>query len=217
MAAHRYMTVAVQFLIWECFQFSPLVLCSAEYVDCSGQGNPPSSEGTLLPDFQANTWSMLFSSKPTSSEESGRRLEGNSGIVSLKGQCHEILTSGFFHESVSPKPLSIPVGPFQIFRKFAEIFSVQSKPQRWQMEKIFNQKNFNYFVWTPLGWRVNMYINFFLQVHFKVSPAWYCSHYLSPVSLIQVALCPQRRWHQRQPLLSLTSVANKNGSKSFFF
>ncbi len=27
------------------------------------------------------------------------------------------LTSGFFHESVSPKPLSIPKGPFRIFSK----------------------------------------------------------------------------------------------------
>jgi hypothetical protein len=26
-------------------------------------------------------------------------------------------TSGFFHESVSPKPLSIPFGSFQIFSK----------------------------------------------------------------------------------------------------
>ena len=31
------------------------------------------------------------------------------------------LTSGFFHESVSPRPPSIPLGPFRIFRKFAEI------------------------------------------------------------------------------------------------
>ncbi len=53
--AYRHMTVAVQFLIWECFQSSALVLCSAEYVGCSGQGNPQGSEGTLLPDFQANT------------------------------------------------------------------------------------------------------------------------------------------------------------------
>ncbi len=37
--------------------------------------------------------------------------------VRLKGQCHEIFASGFFHESVSPKPLSIPVGPFRIFKK----------------------------------------------------------------------------------------------------
>ncbi len=34
--------------------------------------------------------------------------------------------SGFFHESVSPKPLSIPFGPF--FRKFLEIFAAQVAP-----------------------------------------------------------------------------------------
>ncbi len=42
---------------------------------------------------------------------------------------------------------------------------------RWQMEKIFKQKNFNNFVWPPLGIRVTIYINFCLQVHFKVSAA----------------------------------------------
>ncbi len=47
------------------------------------------------------------------------------------------------------------------------------------MGKIFT--NFNYFVWTPLGSIVNIYINFCLQVHFEVSAAWYCSHYLPPV------------------------------------
>jgi hypothetical protein len=35
----------------------------------------------------------------------------------LKGQCHEIFCIWFFHESVSPKPLSIPLGPFRIFSK----------------------------------------------------------------------------------------------------
>jgi hypothetical protein len=35
------------------------------------------------------------------------------------------------------------------------------------MEKIFNQKNFHYFVGAPLGRSVNIYINFCLQVHFK--------------------------------------------------
>ena len=35
------------------------------------------------------------------------------------------------------------------------------------MVKIFKQKNFNYFVLTPLGSRVNIYVNFCLQVHFK--------------------------------------------------
>jgi hypothetical protein len=35
----------------------------------------------------------------------------------LKGQCHEIFASGFFHESVSPMPLSIPLGPIRIFSR----------------------------------------------------------------------------------------------------
>ncbi len=34
----------------------------------------------------------------------------------------------FCHESVSPKPLNIPLGPFQIFWKFAEIFAAQGWP-----------------------------------------------------------------------------------------
>jgi hypothetical protein len=43
--------------------------------------------------------------------------------LTLKGTVS--VASGFFHESVSPKPLSIPLGPFRIFRKFAEIFAAQ--------------------------------------------------------------------------------------------
>ncbi len=39
-------------------------------------------------------------------------------------------------------------------------------------EKILNQKNFNNFVETHLDSRVNIYINFCLQVHFKVSAAY---------------------------------------------
>jgi hypothetical protein len=35
----------------------------------------------------------------------------------LKGQCHEIFVFWSFHESVSPTPLSIPLGPFRIFSK----------------------------------------------------------------------------------------------------
>ncbi len=77
------------------------------------------------------------------------------------------------------------------------------------MEKIFNQKNFNNLVWSSLASRGNIYINFCLQVHFQVSAAWYCSHYLPPVSmtpvanlppvsLIPVAICHRRRWHRRQ-------------------
>jgi hypothetical protein len=35
----------------------------------------------------------------------------------LKGQFHRFSTYGFFHESVSSKPLSIPLGPFRFFSK----------------------------------------------------------------------------------------------------
>jgi hypothetical protein len=35
----------------------------------------------------------------------------------LKGHCHEIFDFRFFYESVSSKPLSIPIGPFQFFSK----------------------------------------------------------------------------------------------------
>ncbi len=58
------------------------------------------------------------------------------------------------------------------------------------MVKIFKLKNFNYFVWTHLGSRVNIYVNFCLQVQFKMTAAWYCTHYLPPVSLTRVANLP---------------------------
>ncbi len=64
--------------------------------------------------------------------------------------------------------------------------------------KLFSTWISKYFVWTPLGSRVNMYINFCLQVHFKVSAVWYYSHYLPPVLLTPVAICHRRRWHWRQ-------------------
>ena len=48
--------------------------------------------------------------------------------------------SGFFHESVSPQPQSIPLGSFKFFRKFAEIFASQGAPpaancQRYQQHR----------------------------------------------------------------------------------
>ncbi len=96
------------------------------------------------------------------------------------------------------------------------------------MEKIFKQKNFNHFVCAPLGSRVNIYINFCLQVYFKVSAAWYCSHYLPPVSTTPVAntrgtggkicrwchwyrwqICRRCHWYRRNlPPVSLTPAAN---------
>ncbi len=81
---------------------------------------------------------------------------------------------------------------FEFFRKFVEIFAAQGAPPvsttRVANGKIFKQKNFNYFGWPPLGKRVNIYINFCLQVHSKVPAAWYCPHYFWQI-------CRRCRWH----------------------
>ncbi len=53
---------------------------------------------------------------------------------------------------------------------------------------VANEKNL--LVWTPLGSRVNIYINFCLQVLFKDSAALYCFHILPPVSTTPVANLP---------------------------
>jgi hypothetical protein len=66
------------------------------------------------------------------------------------------------------------------------------------MEKIFNHKSFNYYVWTLLGSRVNLQIHFSLQVHFKgtVRP--------DKISLRVVPL--DRPWLGRQPLYVFIST-----------
>ncbi len=66
------------------------------------------------------------------------------------------------------------------------------------MEKIFNQKNFNYFVWTPLGSRVNININFCLQVLFKESAAWYFSIF-----------CHRCRWYRWQFAAGIVDTGGK--------
>ncbi len=100
----------------------------------------------------------------------------------LKGQCHEIFDFRFSWISFT-KHLSITLGIFQFFFENSWKYSQLKVHHRcrwhwWQMLKIFNLKSFNYFVWTPFGSKVNILINFFLQLHFN----WHCSHYLSPVS-----------------------------------
>ena len=88
------------------------------------------------------------------------------------------------------------------------------------MAKIFKLKNFNYFVWTPLGSSVLIYINFCLQVQFKMTAAWYCTHYLPlvsltsvanlpPASLIPVAICHRRRWHRWQFATGVVDTGGK--------
>ncbi len=115
---------------------------------------------------------------------SPNKLWSSYSIFTERDSVTRFSTSVFFHESVSPKHLT--------------------RWHRLQMEKIFNQKNFNNFVWTPLGSRINIYIHFCLQVNFKVSAAWYCSHYLPPVSLIPLGIC----YRCHLPPVSLTPVAN---------
>ncbi len=60
------------------------------------------------------------------------------------------------------------------------------------MEKIFYQTSFKY-----LGSIINIYINVFLQVHFKVQAVWYCPHYYPPMLLHQWQICHQYQWHQQ--------------------
>jgi hypothetical protein len=72
----------------------------------------------------------------------------------FKGTVPRVFDLWFFHESVSPKPLRIPFRPFQIFRKFAEIFAAQGAPSvslpQVANEKDFQSEKFIYFFGTPL-------------------------------------------------------------------
>jgi hypothetical protein len=68
-------------------------------------------------------------------------LHSNSWHRAFKGQCHEIFGSGFRHGSVSPKPLIIPLGPFQIFQKVVEIFAAQDAPPASTTPVVANGKN----------------------------------------------------------------------------
>ncbi len=132
----------------------------------------------------------------------------------LKGQCHEIFCFWFFPWiSFPPAPeysIKTVSNFFENSRRYSQLkVCHRCQRHRWQMEKIFNQKNFNNLIWSPLGSRGNIYIKFCLQVHFQVSAAWYCSNYLPPVSMTPVAnlppvslkpvaICHRRRWHRRQ-------------------
>ncbi len=114
----------------------------------------------------------------------------NAGIsrATLQGQCHEIFDFWLFSWiSFPPAPENndrVVSNFFENSRRYSQL-KVHHRCQRhrWKMEKTTIQKKINYFVPTPLGRRFNIYIKFCLQVHFKVSAAWYCSHYLPLVSL----------------------------------
>ncbi len=122
----------------------------------------------------------------------------------LKGQCHEIFSFWFFSWISFPQASDYNIRAVSIFfensRRYSQLkVCHRCQRHRWQMAKTFKQKNFRNFVWTPLGCRVNIYINFCLQVHFKLSAAWYCCHCLPPASLTPVANLPP---------VSLTPAAN---------
>jgi hypothetical protein len=94
---------------------------------------------------------------------------------SLKGQCHEIFCFWFFSCISFPQASDFTIRAVSNFFKNSRRYSQlkvchRCQRHRWQMEKIFNLKNFNNFIWSPLG-RGNIYINFCLQVHFQVSAA----------------------------------------------
>ncbi len=121
----------------------------------------------------------------------------------LKEQCHEIFCFWFFSS------ISFPPAPeysiwtvsnfFENSRRYSQIkIDHRCHWHRWQMKKIFNQKNFNNFVGTPLDSRGYTYIHFCLQGHFKVSAAWYYSHWLPTVSTTPVANLPRCRCYRWQ-------------------
>ncbi len=97
---------------------------------------------------------------------------------SLKEQCHEIFDFWFFSWISFPQASEYTTTAISNFFENSRRYSRLKvhhwcQQHRWQMEKIFKLKNFNNFVWAPLDSRVNiyLYINFCLQVHFKVSAA----------------------------------------------
>ncbi len=65
---------------------------------------------------------------------------------------------------------------------------------------------------SPLGSRGNVYINFCLQVHFQVSAAWYCSHYLRPMLMTPVAIRNLPPW-----LANISANFGKNSKWSYCY
>ncbi len=109
-------------------------------------------------------------------------------LQSLKGTVSRDFNFWFF------SLISFPQAPEYTYTAISNFFENsrlkvhhRCRWHRWQMEKIFNQKNFYNCVWTPLSSRVNIYINFCLQAHCKVSAAWYCFQ-----------ICHWCQWHRWQ-------------------
>ncbi len=132
----------------------------------------------------------------------------------LKGQCHEIFCFWFFSRISFPQAPDYTIRAvsnfFENSRRYSQLkVCHRCRWRRWQMEKIFNQKNFNYFVWTPLGSRVNIYTHFCLQVFFKESAAWYFFYILPPVSTHGWQICRRGRWYQWQFATGVVDTGGK--------
>ncbi len=138
--------------------------------------------------------------------------------ICLKGQCHEIFCFWFFSWISFPQASVYTIRVVSNFCENSRIYSQlkvchRCQRHRWQMEKTFKQKNFNNFVWTPLGRRVKININFCLQVHWCLQPdivaiicrryRWHrwqiCHRYyrlkLNNASKIDVKICRRSRWY----------------------
>ncbi len=85
-------------------------------------------------------------------------------------------TCGFFHESVSPKPLSIPA--ISNFFENSWRYSQLKVLHRWKKSSIIKVL----IILFGHLWEVELTYRFCLQVHFKVSAAWYCSRFATDVN-----------------------------------
>ncbi len=112
----------------------------------------------------------------------------------LKGQCHEIFRFWFFSISFPPAP-EYPIRTVSNFFENSWRYSRlkvdhRCRWHRWQMRKIFNQKNFNNFVGTPLDSRV-------LELtHVYIFAFKFTLRYLQPD--INPFVCHRCRWHRWQ-------------------
>ncbi len=79
----------------------------------------------------------------------------------LKGQCHEIFDFWFFSWISFPQAPEYTIRVVSNFLENSRRYSQlkvchRCQRHRWQMQKIFNHKSFNYLVWTPWGSKVSL-------------------------------------------------------------
>ena len=115
-------------------------------------------------------------------------------IKKKKGQCHEIFRFLFFSSISFPPAPEYPNRTvskfFENSRRYSQLkVDHRCRWHRWQMRKIFNQKNFNNFVGTPLDSRVNTYSIYIFAFKFTL-------RYLQPD--INPFVCHRWRWHRWQ-------------------